>query len=362
MINCRKCGAENPSNAYYCGRCGLPLYSQRREVVPKGTRLKKQELEEKYITRPTIGTGFSVLWRSLENLFSRARAFLSDFIDFEIIIINVVVFGFFGFAFFWGNRNNVSKYSILSNNGYYSLFKKDKQLTPYQYDTLVLYSNDNGDLSYVIAKQRGKYGRLDRNGQVLDSCIYDRLYSFKNGWAITEVNGLFGYVKEKNKGDIQEITPRYLQAGAFSQGFSRIQYADESYGWIDSKGHEVSWGNVYYCGDYRDGYAWISIDSQGKEFGYVDRKGNVTNVHAAAATQFDNGCAFFSKDGGGWAMIDRNLKQVTDFVLYPRTDHSTKQYIRPLFRYDSQKKLWLCVYNGEECFINKKGEILNNSQ
>lgn len=351
---CSSCGfSQNPDNAHYCGKCGekvdsydnWKLYDDAScEVVFKSKLAEYKRYEEKYI----------VLWRSMVRARARTRAFL--------FIGIVVVFGFFGFAFFWGNRNNVSKYSILSNNGYYSLFKKDKQLTPYQYDTLVLYSNDNGDLSYVIAKQRGKYGRLDRNGQVLDSCIYDRLYSFKEGWAITEVNGLFGYVKEKKKGDIQVITPSYLQAGAFSQGFSRIQYADKSYGWIDSKGHEVSWGNVYYCGDYSDGYAWISIDSQGKEFGYVDRKGNVTNVHAAAATQFDNGRAFFTKDGGGWAMIDRNLKQVTDFVLYPRTDPSTKQYIRPLFRYDSQKKLWLCVYNGEESFINKKGEILNNSQ
>lgn len=360
MSKCKKCGAENPSGAYYCGGCGSSLYSQKRVVVPKGTRRIQQELEEKYITRPTIGTGFSVLWRAIENFFSRAWAVLNDLVDFEIVIIvlaNVVIFGY---IIFFSDRNNVGKYSALSKNGYYALFKKDKQLTPYQYDTLVLYSNYNGDLSYVIAKQGGKYGRLNRKGQVLDSCIYDQLYSFNKGWAITEINGLFGYIKEKKKGDIQIINPKYLQAGSFSQGFSRIQYADKTYGWIDSKGHEVSWGKVYGCGDYRNGYAWISIGSDGREYGYVDKRGNVTNLHATAETQFDNGRAFFSK-GGGWAMIDRNLKQVTDFVLYPRIDPSTKQYIKPLFRYDAEKKLWICLCNGEECFVNKKGEIFTKS-
>ncbi len=366
MSKCKKCGAENPSSAYYCGRCGNSLYSTGREVVTKGTRRAQQELEEKYITHPTVGTGFTVLWKAITKLFSSLWDSIGEFFGTSwgtilIIVFDVISFGLFFFGICWiGDRNSIDKYSVLSNNGYYSLFKKGKQLTPYQYDTIILHSSAN-DLSYAIVKQGGKYGRIDRNGRILDSCVYDQIYLFKQGWAVTESNGLYGYIKRTKKGEIQEIKPHYLNAMAFSEGFARVQFADKTYGWIDSKGHEVPWGKVYSCGEYSNGRAWISIDAKGKEYGYVDKKGNITDLHATGATQFNNNRAFITK-GKGWAMIDRNLSPITDFVLYPRFDPATKQYFRNYFKYEHDKKCWQCWYNGKDCYVNKKGEILSVDQ
>lgn len=351
---CGNCGFNNPSTAHYCARCGRPLAGEY--IVVSSTHLDTLEYDVKRLRKDA-----HELQNQIDNLpLNRLKRWLSndDIIEFGLIILAFIFL--FVYYFFIDGRNSVDKYLVLSNNGYYSLFKKDKQLTPYQYDTIILCSSAN-DLSYAIVKQSGKYGRIDRKGKVLDSCVYDQIYSFKNGWAITESDGLYGYIKEKKKGNIQAVKPQFIGALPFSEGFARVQYADKTYGWIDSKGHEVPWGKVYSCGDYSNGHAWISIDSQGKEYGYVDKKGNITNMHASAATQFNNNRAFISK-GQAWAMIDKNLALMTDFVLYPRVDPATKQYLRPLFKYESDKKCWQCSYNGKDCYVNKKGEILSGDQ
>lgn len=362
MSKCKQCGAENPNSAYYCGRCGNSLYSTGREVVPKGTRRAQQELEEKYVAHPTVGTGFIVLWRAISRLFSRPWKSVGEFFvdSWATILILVGVVVYFWITILIAERNSIDKYSVLSNNGNYSLFKKEKQLTPYQYDTIILCSS-GGDLSFAIVKQSGKYGRIDRKGQVLDSCLYDWISSFKQGWAITESNGLFGFIKEQKKGKLQAVKPQFIDAHSFSEGFARVQYADKTYGWIDSNGYEVPWGKVYSCGEYSNGLAWISIDGSGKEYGYVDKKGNITNLHATGATQFINDRAFISK-GGAWAMIDRNLSSITDYVLQPRVDPATKKFLKPYFKFENDKKCWQCSYNGRDCYINKKGEILNGDQ
>ena len=366
---CGNCGVNNPSTAHYCARCGRPLAGEY--IVVSSTHLDTLEYDVKRLRKDA-----HELQNQIDNLpLNRLKRWLSNdnILEFGLIILAFIFL--FVYYFFIDGRNSVDKYLVLSNNGYYSLFKKDKQLTPYQYDTLILCSDGSKNLQYVIAKAHGKYGRLSHSGDILDSCKFDLIdyrhyiidnkeyynYDFSYGWALTSNNGLYGFIKEKKKGDIQEIPPQFLYASRFNDGFARVQYADKTYGWIDSKGHEVPWGKVYSCGDYSNGRAWISIDSQGKEYGYVDKKGNITDMHASAATQFNNNRAFISK-GKAWAMIDKNLALMTDFVLYPRVDPSTKQYLRPLFKYESDKKCWQCSYNGKDCYVNKKGEILSGDQ
>ena len=268
------------------------------------------------------------------------------------IMFYLAIIGSLFFVVLYSNRNLASKYHLVPESGKYALFKKEKQLTPYVYDTLFLNSDQNDQLEYVLAISNGKYGRLDSKGQILDSCKYDYFSYFKSGWAVTKADGYYGYVKEKKRGAIREVQPQFLSAADFREGFARIQYQDGTNGWLDKDGNEVPWGRVYMGGHYSNGLAWLSMDKQGNEFGYVDTKGRIRNLHVVYCYQFNKRRAFVSK-GAGYAMIDTRFNYLTDYEVYPWRDPSTNQ---ESFTYKFLKG-WKCISDGVECYVNRWGKI-----
>ena len=306
------------------------------------------ELEFKYVKSPAIRTGLHVLGKAISNKLEDILIVLAS-VGIIAAILGVI-------ALICFNDAKHFKHHIESESGQYALFRKNKQLTPYAYDTLILKFQPNAGeyLEYVLAKSSGKYGRLNHKGQLLDSCKYDQIYNFHNGWAVTKTDNLYGYIKDcgfikgKKSRRIKDVEPQYKYAHNFQGGFARIRYQDNTYGWLDKSGKEVPWGHVKQGGHYSNGLAWISIDKEGKSFGYVNRKGKVTNLHATSCWEFNKKRAFISK-GAGYAMIDTNLNLVTDYELYPPDKNSG--FLHKWFFG------WHVIYEGVDCYVNKRGKI-----
>lgn len=362
MNKCNKCGAENPYDAHYCGSCGNMLSYAKPEILPEGTSRQLITLQRKYFIHPTVITGLVVLMRANLVLFNGLWDRISEIVK---VVFWICFWGGFIWYFYVDNfKYSFDNYSVLSDeSGQYALFRKGNQLTPYQFDRLILNYDGYGQVTHVIAKNNGKYGRLNKKGEVLDGCMYDTIFPFNRGWAITMKDGLYGYIKEKEKGAISAITPKFINAKSFTGGFfhknclALVQYQDKSFGWINYKGEEVSWGGVYKCSEYNDGFAWLSMDDDGREYGFVDRKGNVTNLHAKDITGFYKGRAFITR-GQGWAMINKRFSKVSDFELHPRYDTITNKYLVPYFSYDRYAKKWDCSYKGKNGFVNRRGRFV----
>ena len=343
MRKCGKCSAENIDTANYCESCGQPLSLTKYEVAPLGTRRKLLNLEREYVISPTIRTGLRTLFKAISH---KVGDFLDELIIFILCLCAPVAISVISYAISSKHYNH----HIESKSGQYALFRKDEQLTPYIYDTLILkYDKEDAKrLEYVLAKSNGKYGRLNHKGQILNSCKYDYIYNFNNGWAITRIDNLYGYIKEKKSILAKDVDPQFIAAADFRKDFARIRYPDKTYGWINQSGKEVPWGRVRLGGHYSNGLAWVSTDNSGKSFGYVNAKGKVTNLHATNCQEFYKKRAFVSK-GSGWAMIDTDFKLVTDYELYP-PDKNTG------FQHKSHTG-WKVIYEGADCYVNKRGKI-----
>ena len=87
----------------------------------------------------------------------------------------------------------------------------------------------------TVINESGKEAYMDKSGNLITDYSYDKAYSFINGYAIVEVNGLEGVI-DKNGDYI--IEPRLSpHVGAFSEeGLNSLKDENGLYGFINIKG------------------------------------------------------------------------------------------------------------------------------
>lgn len=71
----------------------------------------------------------------------------------------------------------------------------------------------------VVSDAQNRYGHIDRNGNVLIECKYERLGAFYDGATLTyaKINGKYGYIDRS--GNIV-VEPKYENAGVYSGGYA----------------------------------------------------------------------------------------------------------------------------------------------
>lgn len=124
-----------------------------------------------------------------------------------------------------------------------------------------------GDL--VKFCRKGKWGYKDWKGNVVIQPSYEEAFSFSEGLAGVEKNGLIGYISDK-----ENLVINY----------------------------------IYDCGtSFKEGLAAVS---KGEKSGYIDKKGNVViDFIYDVATPFDNGRAIVRADER-WGVLDRQSLNV----------------------------------------------------
>ena len=77
------------------------------------------------------------------------------------------------------------------------------------------------------------YGFIDiNNNVVIEADKYELAMSFSEGYAAVMLNGKYGYI---NKSGEMVIKPQYDAATSFEDGIARVKY-DGKWGSIDNKG------------------------------------------------------------------------------------------------------------------------------
>lgn len=185
-----------------------------------------------------------------------------------------------------------------------------------------------GDFHEGLAEveMNGKSGFIDRNGDVVIPCEYDRVSAggFNEGLCGVEKDGLWGYIDRK--GEIV-IPMEFSNAGRFSDGYAQackndkygfidkegnavvpFEYdgasafqngkmtvaVNDKYGVIDLTGVEVVPFEYDYIYSFHDDLAMVSKD---RKYGFIDSDGRVViSVEYDSASLFRDGLSVVSKD------------------------------------------------------------------
>ncbi|MGL4567916.1 MAG: WG repeat-containing protein [Fusobacteriaceae bacterium] len=143
---------------------------------------------------------------------------------------------------------------------------------------------ENGQLkeegSYKDSKLNGSYKKYYENGHIsykdgvsflLDGTLYSDLSQpFSDGLAVVEIGGKYGFI---DKSGNLVIPAKFDKAWEFSDGLANVEI-DGKWGFIDKSGNLVIPAKFDYTWGFSDGLAlveingkWIYIDKKGKALG-----------------------------------------------------------------------------------------------
>ncbi|MBQ4089901.1 MAG: WG repeat-containing protein [Clostridia bacterium] len=194
-------------------------------------------------------------------------------------------------------------------------------------------------LAKVSSEDEGLLGYVDENGELMISFFetdgVNSLWDFCKGYALIEVNGLWGYIN--TRGEIV-IEPKYEMGfwrgfepdmdfedkHNFSEGLAAV-VLDGKYGYIDTNGAEVIpfiYDEAYM---FEDGQARVRVENR---WGVIDTAGNwVINPEWEEIEALANGayCVYIDDECG---IVDRNGSLVLDVVYNGLDyDHEINGYI-----------------------------------
>jgi hypothetical protein len=164
--------------------------------------------------------------------------------------------------------------------------------------------------------QNGKYGFMNRSGQVAVSPRYDDVGDFAEGLAWVKRDGKCGYVDPNGR---EVIPPQYYTYtnAWFSEGMAAIcvgNYGGGKWGFIDRSGAIAIEPQFELAGFFSEGLAFVVKD--GKR-GFIDKNGDFAiKPRFEMAQWFSEGLAPARAPGGRWGYIDR----VGTFVIAPQYD------------------------------------------
>jgi len=169
--------------------------------------------------------------------------------------------------------------------------------------------NDANDFKNGKAKVRlgnrtnGKYGYINRKGEFITK-MYDDVTDFENNVAIVRSGEKYAIIDTAGV----EISKWYDKIGEFSEGFAKVSL-NGKYSFISLKGKQFDkWFDD--AGNFVGGRAKIKLNNL---WGFVDKKGSIAvRADYDAVWNFANNIAKVQKDGK-YAFIDLNGKVITDW-------------------------------------------------
>lgn len=147
---------------------------------------------------------------------------------------------------------------------------------------------------YLIYRE-GKWGYIDKNGNVIIKPQFPEAWRFSEGLAVIE--------------------PQFTDAKIFSEGLAAVSL-DGLYGFIDKEGNVVV--DIIYeeVRDFNEGLAGVKLNGK---WGYVNKSGEVViDLKYDLCRDFNNGIARVMKIYGflsyGWGYINSTGKEITNLI------------------------------------------------
>lgn len=170
---------------------------------------------------------------------------------------------------------------------------------------------DCGDFSNstAIAKQNGKWGVIDRTGKCITGFFFDEMSDFRNGISLAKEGENDYYVYPDGK---RQLLSSKFEYGEFTEDMAPVMNRkNKRWGFINKKGImtiEPKYDTVY---NFSNGVAMV--EKNGKKY-YINRKGNKKNIYLndVQPLEFINGYAKIHLDGGV-SFVNEDFEQLPTF-------------------------------------------------
>ncbi|MHA1149895.1 MAG: WG repeat-containing protein [Promethearchaeota archaeon] len=260
------------------------------------------------------------------------------------------------------------------------------------------------DGNLYLVEDKGKFGFIDCQGNIIIDLIYDYARNFNDGVAWVNIGGTqqcygcdggkWGFIDKKGN-IIREIDLELVNLVNFTEGLSWVMQGESKYkgvwgiiditgkwvvepefdfsnaysfqngmaiveskrkkGYVDASGKIIFEPQFDSVGGYSDGMSWVNIGAEEDYDGYlfggkwalVDKKGQfIIDFIYDDAYNFCDDVAWVLKDSvnGKWGLINKEGNQILDF-LYDE-----------IFNFSENKAL--VKFNSNWAYINKKGDII----
>ncbi len=177
---------------------------------------------------------------------------------------------------------------------------KDRTISKYK-----LIGNFSEGLAKVL-NQDGLYGYINKKGNEVIPCGYQRVNDFNEGLAgVSNFTELYGFC---DKFGNLVIPYKYKEISNFKEGLAAVQHKEGLWGYIDKNGNEVIPFMFNAAYDFSEGYAVVEYRNDDKKiYAYINKEGKIL-ANYDGVTNFANGCAMVS-DYKGIYTIDNQFNQ-----------------------------------------------------
>ena len=139
---------------------------------------------------------------------------------------------------------------------------------------------------FVAVSTSKKWGFLDISGKIAIEIKYDKVNSFKDGFATVMYKGKW-IIIDKNGNETNPEINNIKELRNFSDGLAPFITTEKKMGYINSAGKVVINAEFLGLGYFSDGIAWAKkVD---KKIGFIDKQGNwIIKPKYIAVKDFDN--------------------------------------------------------------------------
>lgn len=147
--------------------------------------------------------------------------------------------------------------------------------------------NEKTSNDYLVYDFRGKFGYVDRKGNVVIEPQFDDAKSFSEGLAWAEKDGKTGYIDKTGE---FVIDLDGMEGEDFSEGLAAVKNMENKYGFFDKNGHQVIEFKYDEACSFSDGIARVR---KGEKLDCIDKEGNtVIKSDYVWINEFHDGLAF----------------------------------------------------------------------
>lgn len=152
-------------------------------------------------------------------------------------------------------------------------------------------------------KINGKWGCIDRNGNVSIRVEFEELGVFQEGFARAKENGKWGFIDHRGNWKIEPLFERADPFEKNSFGVYSIVACSGKSGLIDREGKwilEPVYDKIHPF--FKEGFFMVKMDGK---YNFIDSSGKLlSDTGFEKGFPFDNGVAVVKKIGGQWGTID----------------------------------------------------------